>query len=311
MATYLVTGGAGFIGSHLCDELVKKNKVYVFDNISTGRRANLPEGVELIEGDIRNYSQLEEAMSKVDGCFHLSAMVSIPLCNEDLLGTHEVNLTGTLNVIESSRALSKASKLIPIVFASTCAVYGDNPNLPNTEDGLTIPVSIYAASKLAGEYYGRFANEIYKVPFTALRLFNVYGTRQDLESSYSGVIPIFLNALMNGRPCIYYGDGSHSRDFISIKDLVRFFIRAMETSTDKMRIYNACTGRGTDVRTIAKLLSQILNKKLVVEHRPAKIGDIKHSLGCPLLAERELKLVASLSIESGLRDYVADILEGR
>lgn len=306
MDTYLVTGGAGFIGSHLCDELIKTSKVYVLDDLSTGFRANLPKGVELVEGDICDYPLVEELMSKADGCFHLAAMVSVPLCNDDVVKAHQINLTGTLNVLKSAYKLSKP-KPIPVVFASSCAVYGNCRNLPIKETAELIPISIYATTKLACEYYGRFINELYQLPFTALRLFNVYGPRQVLDSSYSGVISVFLNALLHDQPCIFFGSGKQSRDFIFVKDVVQFFMNAMLTSTDKVRIYNVCTGRSTEIKSIAGLLSQILGKELKVDHQPPKIGDIMDSLGNPLLAEEELALSAQIPIELGLSNLVHDV----
>lgn len=309
MATYLVTGGAGFIGSHLCDELVKNHQVYVLDNLSTGSVNNLPKGVQFIEGDITDYAQLESLMSKVDGCFHLAALVSVPLCNNDFFATHAINLTGTLNVLESAKVMAKKSKMIPVVFASSSAVYGDSQALPNEESGQTIPISVYAASKLCSEYYGRYANEISKVPFTGLRLFNVYGARQRLDSSYSGVISIFLNALLQGKPCIIYGDGKQSRDFIFVKDVVQFFIRAMQIQSQQAHVYNVCTGQSTDIKTLTTLLSQILHKPLQIDYQAARLGDILHSLGNPALAAQELGMVATTSIEMGLQQLVAEVLK--
>ncbi|PJE16631.1 NAD-dependent epimerase/dehydratase family protein [Legionella sp.] len=306
METYLVTGGAGFIGSHLCDELIKTSKVYVLDNLSTGFRHNLPKGVELIEGDICDYPLVEELMSKVDGCFHLAAMVSVPLCNDDVLKAHHINLTGTLNILKSAY---KVSKRIPVVFASSCAVYGNCRSLPIQETAELSPISIYATTKLAGEYYGRFINELHHLPFTALRLFNVYGPRQVLDSSYSGVISIFLNALLHDQPCVFFGSGKQLRDFIFVKDVVQFFINAMLTSTDTARMYNVCTGRSTDIKTIAVLLSQILGKELKVDHKPPKIGDIIASLGSPLFAEEELAISAQIPIELGLSNLVHEVVE--
>lgn len=311
MANYLITGGAGFIGSHLCDELVKDNTVLVLDNLSSGRLENLPEGVHLIKGDVRDYALVEELMSQVDGCFHLAAVVSIPLCNEDFLKTHAINVTGTMNILQSSHALAKHKKPVPIVFASTCAVYGDSKTMPMKETGPVNPISLYAATKIISEYYGRFMNEMYQVPFTSLRLFNVYGPRQPLDSSYSGVISIFLNALLHGNPCIFYGDGNQSRDFIYVKDVVKFFIQAMTTVADSSRVYNVCTGKDTSIAKIAALLSQALKKDYTIEHEPPKIGDIYNALGSPVLASKELGIKAAITIKAGIKDFITAIRESR
>jgi len=301
MASYLVTGGAGFIGSHLCEALVeKKHTVYVLDNLSTGKLKNIHEKVNFIEGDIRDYLLLLDLMSKVDGCFHLAAIASVMQSNEHPLQAHEINLTGTLNVIECTRALNNKQKNIPVVFASSSAVYGNNQTLPNQEDGLTIPISNYGAQKLCGEYYGKFTNNLYATPFTALRLFNVYGARQTLESDYSGVITIFIKNLIAGFPITFYGDGEQARDFIYVKDVVRFFIRAMETSTDSMRIYNVCSGKKTSIHTIANILGEILKIKPDIIIEPHRIGDILYNYGSPTLAKNELDILAEYSLESGL-----------
>lgn len=311
MASYLVTGGAGFIGSHISDALVANNhQVYVLDNLSSGLLDNVNPKVTFVKGDIDDYPLVQELMSKVDGCFHLAAIVSIPLCNEDLFTAHQVNLSGTLNIIQAARTVAK-NKSIPVVFASSCAVYGDNHSLPILESELPSPISFYAALKLAGEQYGRFSSEIYNTPFTALRLFNVYGARQRLDSSYSGVISIFLNNLLQNTPCLIYGDGRQSRDFVYVKDVAQFFIRAMATSSPVMRTLNVCTGRSTEINTIAILLGDITKQKLIIEHKPAKLGDIYHSRGNPGLAEKELGILANTSLDLGLQELVASIKESK
>ena len=213
-----------------------------------------------------------------------------------------------MNIIENAHTNSKPTKPIPIVFASSCAVYGDHQPLPHVETCETRPIAFYAATKLFAEYDGRFANEQYHLPFTALRLFNVYGERQQLDNPYSGVISIFMNQLLNDEPLHIYGDGSASRDFISVYDAINFFIRAMETSTNTMRIYNVCTGKETDINTIAKLLSQFANKKVNIDYLPQKVGDILHSRGNPHLAKKELKLMAEETIEKGLKTFAMKVL---
>jgi len=311
MACYLVTGGAGFIGSHLCDALIKNHEVYVLDDLSSGSRENLPQGVHLIQGDVCDYGTVEEVMSKVDGCFHLAAIVSIPLCNQNLMKAHQINLTGTLNVIESARTVSRLATPVPIVFASSCSVYGASQQLPHAESAPTNPISIYAAMKLCSEYYGRFANELHGVPFTALRLFNAYGSRQKLNSIYAGVTTIFLNHLLQNQHCSIYGDGEESRDFIYVKDIVAFFIRAMETSTSTTRIINACTGIQTSITTIAQVLSELVHKPLAFDYFPHKLSDIRHSQGNPKAALELLGIQANTTIEQGLREFTADVLKSR
>ncbi|KTD25906.1 NAD-dependent epimerase/dehydratase family protein [Legionella maceachernii] len=309
MDTYLVTGGAGFIGSHLCDQLVKYAKVYVLDNLSTGRKENLPKEAIFIEGDICDYQLVRSLMEKVNGCFHLAALVSVPLCNENILKAHEVNLTATVNLLKTAGELSSASRSLPIVFASSCAVYGNSLHFPIKENAPLSPISIYGYTKLAAECYARFISEIHKLPLTALRLFNVYGPRQKLDSPYSGVISIFLNNLLHDNPCIFYGSGEQSRDFISVEDVVLFLMKSMATSSRTVRTYNVCTGKSTKIKTIANLLSQELKKELVIMHKPQKIGDVECSLGDPFLAREELGIFAKSSIESGLKNLVKTMTE--
>lgn len=223
MARYLVTGGAGFIGSHLCELLLaEKHTVCILDCLSSGRRENIPTNAEFIQGDIEDRALLTEIMSDVDGCFHLAAIASVPACNQDWLNAHQVNLTNTLNIVDSARGNSKR-KSVPVVFASSAAVYGNNTDLPLTESSITQPISIYGVNKLCCEYYLRVASELFQVPCTCLRLFNVYGPRQLADSSYSGVITRFINNINQDQPLTIYGTGEQTRDFICVTDVARFF----------------------------------------------------------------------------------------
>lgn len=306
MASYLVTGGAGFIGSHLCDALISNHELYVLDDLSSGRLENLPASVHFVKGDVRDYALVEDLISRVDGCFHLAAIVSVPQCNEALLTAHSVNLTGTLNVLQAVHAVSQKKHVspIPVVFASSCAVYGDHSGSPILETEPTHPISFYAELKLAAEYYARFAIEINHVSVTALRLFNVYGSRQSLDNPYSGVISIFLNNLLHDKACVFYGDGTQSRDFVYVKDVVQFFIQAMQKANGEMHIYNVCTGKCTEIKEVARLLSELTHKKYQVRREAPKLGDIHDSLGSPLLAGKELGIRAKTAIEVGLEELV-------
>ena len=306
MKSYLVTGGAGFIGSHLCDALLARgHDVYVLDNLSSGKIENLASGVKFIEGDILDYVLVKKLISRVDGCFHLAAIVSVPLCNEDLLKVHHINLTGTMNVIQSVYETKK----MPIVFASSSAVYGDINQPPHNEFTRTSPISYYGALKLFAEDCARYANTLYNIPFTALRLFNVYGIRQSLDSAYSGVIPIFINQLLHDEHCKIYGDGSASRDFIAVQDVVQFFIKAMQTSTNAMRVYNVCTGKPSSINEIANLLDINFAQNMVIDYLPHKPGDILHSFGNPDLATRELGYTARIKLADGLAEFVEQVRE--
>lgn len=308
MAHYLVTGGAGFIGSHLCDALVAKgHTVYVLDDLSSGSLDNLPKDVQCIRGDIRDEALLEHWMAKTQGCFHLAAVVSIQRCNDEPLHAHGVNLTGTLHVLESACRVSlKRGSTVPVVFASSCAVYGDG-KIPHQESSPLHPLSLYAVQKAAGEQYGYGMNALHGLAFTALRLFNVYGTRQKSDSMYAGVIPVFLTRLAAEQPCIFYGDGLQSRDFISVKDVAQFFIKAMLTSTQAARTFNVCTGSNTSIQALAELLSKLSSKPLKTQLLPARIGDIKHSLGSPKRASKALGMVAQYALPVGLGQYIEEI----
>lgn len=303
MATYLVTGGAGFIGSHLCDELIKEHSVIVLDNLYAGSLDNLPKGVEFVQGDIRDPDLVRDLLSKVDGCFHLAALVSIPLCDENMLLAHDVNLTGTLNIMEQAHQQAKG-KQIPLVFASSSAIYDEHDKLPIKESNHVKPVSFYAELKLTAEFYGRFANQLYGLPFTALRLFNVYGPRQKLDSCYSGVVSIFLHELLNNRALTIHGDGHQSRDFIFVKDVVKFFVQAMKQTSKDMQVYNVCTGIKHDILTLAEAMSEAVNRELKLIMAPTRASDIRHSLGCPEHAAEQLGIRAQTSFQSGLSEFI-------
>lgn len=308
MARYLVTGGAGFIGSHLCEALLKQgHKVYVIDNLYSGLLANIPPAAEFIQGDIQDNQLVKKLMDEVDGCFHLAAIASVSICNTQWINSHQVNLTGTLNILEHAKSNSKRSKPIPVVFASSAAVYGNSQKLPLSEIGPTQPISTYGVDKLCCEHYAHVANQLYQIPCTALRLFNIYGPRQSLNNSYSGVITIFLNNLLNNQPLNFYGNGEQTRDFVYVKDAANFFIKAMEKIQPTMRIYNVCTGKETSIQTIAKSLAQILSKQPKINLEPPKPGDIFSSIGNPGLIQQELKITAETSLLRGLEDLSAAV----
>src|SRR5580658_5449763 len=212
--TYLVTGGAGFIGSHLCDALVADgHAVRVLDDLSTGKRANLPAGAELIEGDIADPAAVRQAVAGVDACFHLAAIASVARGVDDWLGTHRANLTGTITLFDELR---RQPRPVPVVYASSAAIYGDCADLPIKESATKHPLSAYGADKYGCELHARVASHVHGVPTVGLRFFNVYGPRQDPRSPYSGVISIFCERLAAGRSVTVDGDGLQSRDFVYV-----------------------------------------------------------------------------------------------
>lgn len=311
MARYLVTGGAGFIGSHLTEELLAaQHEVVVLDNLTTGDIHNIPQKAVFIKGDILDQELLKNIMANVDGCFHLAAVVSVPQCDVDWLNSFKTNVNGTFNILYEANEQNVKHR-VPVVFASSTAIYGANNHLPLTEMEIPSPISSYGFHKTDCEHYAFMVNQLYHLPFTALRLFNVYGPRQRAESSYSGVISQFCNHLKRNEPIFIYGDGEQTRDFIFVNDVVRFFMRAMETSSETMRIYNVCTGKRSSINHIAHLLSNIYATKFQPIYKEARFHDIYHSLGSFKKAKQELGIVAEVEIHEGLEKLTNFLNESR
>lgn len=293
---YLVTGGAGFIGSHLVEELINQgHEVVVLDNLSYGKKENLPQNCTFINADILDSQAVKQAFDNIDGCFHLAAIASVQQSIKDWVNTHKVNLTGTINVFEQA-----AKKGSPVVYASSAAVYGNLDNKILSEDLLPQPISGYAADKYACELQAKAFGEILSLPSFGLRYFNVYGTRQLPDSAYSGVISIFLNKIKNKQPITIYGSGNQTRDFIYVKDVVNFTIKAMNHASSNAPIANVCTGVGTSINELAQILFSLLGE-IDVEHLPAKKGDAIISLGSPLKSYELLNIKNSTSLADGLK----------
>lgn len=301
MANWLVTGGCGFIGSHLLEALVARgDRVRILDDLSTGRREHALPGTELIVGCITDQAIVNAAMEGVDGCFHLAAIASVERGQTDWLGTHRVNLTGTITVFDAARR-ARPDRPIPVVYASSAAIYGDNANVPLAENERSAPLSAYGADKLGCEQHGRIAWHIHRVPNIGLRFFNVYGPRQDPSSPYSGVISIFVDRLRAGRGIDIHGDGRQIRDFIFVEDVVRFLIAAMDKAEGGNRVFNVCTGTGTSIADLAHLVARILGRDLAVSTKPPRAGDIRTSLGNPANAAQFLGITAMTALKDGLR----------
>lgn len=297
MATYLVTGGCGFIGSHLADALVAAgHDVRVLDDLSTGKRENAPREAEILVGDVADAGLVRRAMAGCDGCFHLAAVASVQRGNEDWLGTHAANLTGTIAVLDAAREGRR-----PVVYASSAAVYGDNAELPLKESAATSPLSAYGADKLGSELHARVATLVHGAPTFGFRFFNVYGPRQDPSSPYSGVISIFVDRLKAGRDVVFFGDGGQSRDFVYVADVVRHLTAAMERRPAPPAVFNVCTGRSTTVRHLAEIIAELCDVELRVRSEPARAGDIRASLGDPAAATAALGVKAETLLAEGLR----------
>ena len=305
MARYLVTGGCGFIGSHLIERLLAGgHEALVLDDLSTGKRENLPAGVPVTVGNVADAAAVDAAMQGVDGCFHLAAVASVERSREAWLETHHTNLSGTIAVFDAARR-ARAGGPVPVVYASSAAVYGDNPVMPLTEDATTRPLSAYGADKLGCELHARVADGVHGVPATGFRFFNVYGPRQDPQSPYSGVISIFAGRIAQGQPIIINGDGEQVRDFVCVKDLVRCLTAAMDRPQPGAPVYNVCTGKATSVNRLAEVLAELSGRTLVKTHGPARAGDIRVSIGDPARLIAAFGTACETALEDGLRDTLA------
>jgi UDP-glucose 4-epimerase len=295
---YLVTGGCGFIGSHLVDALVARGeRVVVLDNLSTGRLENLNPRAEFIKGDILSVKDVENATSGIDCCFHLAAIASVELANKYWLQTHTVNLTGTIRILEQSAASNK----FPVVYASSAAVYGNPQTVPLGEDSALCPLNAYGADKLGCELHANVAWGVHGVPVMGLRFFNVYGRRQDPNSPYSGVISIFTKLAMEGKALNIFGDGEQTRDFVYVDDVVNALVKSMDSNVAESKIYNVCTGKKTSLLELARVIGEVLGADLELRHLPARVGDIKDSIGNPKLIEKELGVKCEVNLKEGLK----------
>lgn len=295
---YLVTGGCGFIGSHLADRLVELgHRVRILDDLSTGKRANPPREAELVVGDVADEATVRRAMRGAAGCFHLAAVASVVRSNEAPLAANRVNLVGTLTVL---RAAAEAG--MPVVYASSAAVYGANAASPLAEDSQTLPLSVYGADKLACELHARVATHLHGLPTVGLRLFNVYGARQDPSSPYSGVISIFAARLRDGKPITICGNGEQLRDFVHVGDVVEIFAAAMARKEAGAIVCNVCTGRGTSILALAETIGESAGRRPEIIHAPPRPGDIRRSIGDPRQAMHLFGILPRTPLREGLHN---------
>ncbi len=299
MATYLVTGGAGFIGSHLVEALLAAgHRVRVLDDLSTGKRENLPRGVTLLEGDVADADLVRRAMQGAAGCFHLAAIASVQRSNEDWTGTHRTNLSGTVAVLDAARGCGR----VPVVYASSAAIYGDPRATPIMEATAPAPLTAYGADKLGSELHARVAWLVHGVPTLGCRFFNVYGPRQDPHSPYSGVISIFAARVAAGQPVVVNGDGGQSRDFVFVGDVVSHLLAGMARlhGAPQAEIVNVCTGRATTLLQLLDALEALCGLRAERRFGPGRAGDIRVSLGDPGRAVALLGQRASVTLDQGL-----------
>ncbi len=274
----LVTGGGGFIGSHLVDLLLKREHVViVLDNFSTGKRSNLPlehPQLKIIEGDIRDTDTVFQAAEGCDAIVHLAAVASVQASVDEPIGTHEVNLVGTVKLLEAA----KQHSIKRFVFASSAAIYGNTEVMPVSESTPLSPLTPYAADKLASEYYIDFYRRQYGLSPAVFRFFNIFGPRQDPSSPYSGVISIFMQRTINDQPMTVFGDGEQSRDFVYVADLVQLLADAVEKQNPNHLPMNVGNGTQTNLNQLLDLIRDFSGKKLAVSYEESRLGDIKHSL---------------------------------
>lgn len=303
MTLYLVTGGLGFIGSHVVDRLVADgHKVRILDDLSTGKRENAHPEAEVMVGDVSDSKVVARAMENVKGCVHLAAIASVQKSVEDWAGTHRTNLTGTVTILNEAK-----QHKTPVVYASSAAVYGNRDVPAHTEHSPTVPLTAYGADKLGCELHAKVAWEVFGVPVTGLRFFNVYGPRQDPHSPYSGVISIFAARVLNGESLTIHGDGEQTRDFVFVGDVVRCVLAALYHPKDGAEVYNVCTGKASSILTLAKVLMQIREQEVPIFHGPARKGDILKSLGDPAAFKARFGFYPSTSLEAGLSATLASL----
>jgi UDP-glucose 4-epimerase len=308
MSLFLVTGGAGFIGSHLVAALLQRNdQVRVLDNFSTGKRSNIDlfgeavrdGALQVIEGDVRDVETVRHALKGVDYVLHLAAVVSVPQSMVDPQLTHAVNVEGTLNVLNAARHFDVKR----VVLSSSCSVYGDNDDLPLKETSLTKPMSPYAATKLMGEIYCQTYQRAYGLPTACLRYFNIYGPRQDPNGDYAAVIPKFVDRMKTGQAPTIFGDGEQTRDFVHVSDVVRANLLACWRDEAIGRVFNIGSGDGVSMLRLVDALNQIQGRHIAPQFAPERLGDIRHSRGDGTYSAAVLGFTPQMALIDGLRGF--------
>ncbi|MES1157995.1 MAG: NAD-dependent epimerase/dehydratase family protein [Haliangium ochraceum] len=305
MHRYLITGGAGFIGSALARALLARgDRVRIIDDFSSGRRQNLADiatRVEIIDGNILNPALLEQAMAGVKVVFHLAALPPVPTAAADPIAYHAVNATGSLNVLEAARRGGARR----VVYASSAAAYGDNPVVPKMETMVPSPVSPYGASKLAGELYCQVYAAAYGVESVCLRLFNVFGPRQNHRSEHAAVIPRLITSALVGQAPVIFGDGAQSRDFCFVDNVVDAHLKAAHVPRAAGRIYNIGSGIPTTLNEVLAAIAEAIGRPLTARHEAARPGSVRHSVADIAAASATLGYSAAIDLDEGLRQTIA------
>jgi UDP-glucose 4-epimerase len=301
----LVTGGAGFIGSHIAQRMVEAgHEVVVLDNFFSGSRANIAaigKDVRVVEGDVRDLATVEACAAGCDVVFHEAAIVSVPYSVENPQESHDVNIQGTLNVLQAARKAGTRR----VVFASSAAIYGEEPTLPKTEAMRPEPMSPYGVEKLTGEHYLATWSKLFGLETVALRYFNVFGPRQDPKSAYSGVISIFVDRILAGRPITFFGDGSQSRDFVFVANVVDANILAATREGVSGKAFNVACGKRTTLLELATLIERAADRTVTRSFAESRAGDIKDSVAEIARARVELGYTPGVDVEEGLKRLVA------
>ncbi len=304
MRTFLVTGGAGFIGSHIAEALVRRgDRVRVLDNLSTGHLANMNsfrDQVEFIEGDLVDAPLVSQACEGVDIVFHEAALASVPMSVEQPLKTNAACVTGTLTLLDAARRAGVQR----LVYAGSSAAYGDQPTSSKRETDLPQPLSPYGTAKLAGEYYCRAFAATYGFETVVIRYFNVFGSRQDPESPYAAVIPIFISLMLAGKQPVIYGNGRQSRDFTFVSDIVQANLLAADAEGVAGMVFNAATGRSVDLLTLVNALNRLLGTNVEPHFDPPRAGDILESMADITAARTHLGYEPQVRFEEGLRQSI-------
>jgi UDP-glucose 4-epimerase len=301
---YLITGGSGFIGSHLVEHLSEDHAVTVLDNLSTGRIENIQhlvknDSITFVQGSVLDLHLLKTLGEDIDGIFHEAAIPSVPRSVRDPQTSHAVNCTGTLNVLIAARDLGVRR----VVYASSSSVYGDTPTLPKKKGMPPNPKSPYAIAKLTGEHYARVFSELYGLSTASLRYFNVYGPRQDPASEYAAVVPRFITRALRGESPIIYGDGHQTRDFTYVGDVVEANVRAMKSTAEGA--FNIACGHRTDLLTLAETIMAVIGTRLDPLHEPPRPGDIQDSLADITAARDAFGFSPQYTVEEGVQETVA------
>jgi UDP-glucose 4-epimerase len=304
-SSYLVTGAAGFIGSHIAETLVTQGeRVKALDNFSTGKRENLApflDRIELVEGDLRNPADVKKAVEGVEFVFHQGALPSVPKSVEDPVGSNESNIAGTLNLLIAARDAGVKR----VVYAASSSAYGDSPTLPKEETMPAAPLSPYATQKYVGELYCKNFYDLFGLETVALRYFNVFGPRQDPTSQYAAVIPKFITALAEGKPPTIYGDGEQSRDFTYIENIVRANLLAARAEGAAGEMMNFACGERTTLNELLEMIRRIMKSDIQPIFEDPRPGDVKHSLADTRKSQRLLGYTPHVSLEEGLERTVA------